>query len=81
MGANAATKLLRVVENLEKILAIELLSASQAIQFRRPLRSSEYIENILSEYRKDIPFVDNDRVMYTEIEKSVQFIRNYRFPE
>ena len=80
MGANAATKLLTVAENLEKILAIELLSASQAIEFRRPLRSSEYIENVLSGFRKDIPFVDNDRVMYTEIEKSADFIRTYRFP-
>ncbi len=81
MGANAATKLLIVVENLEKILAIELLSASQAIEFRRPLRSSDYIENILSEIRKDIPFISNDRVLYTEIEKSVQFIRNNHFPD
>ncbi|MGM0666309.1 MAG: HAL/PAL/TAL family ammonia-lyase, partial [Bacteroidota bacterium] len=80
MGANAATKLLTVAENLEKILAIELLSAGQAIEFRRPLRSSGYIENVLSAYRKDIPFVDNDRVMYTEIEKSAEFIRNHNFP-
>lgn len=81
MGANAATKLLTVAENLEKILAIELLSAGQAIEFRRPLRSSDYIENVLSELRKEIPFVDNDRVMYTEIEKSAEFIRNYNFPD
>ncbi|MDT8400198.1 MAG: histidine ammonia-lyase [Bacteroidales bacterium] len=80
MGANAATKLLTVAENLEKILAIELLSAGQAIEFRRPLRSSDYIENVLAELRKEIPFVDNDRVMYTEIAKSTEFIRNYRFP-
>jgi len=79
MGANAATKLLTVAENLEKILAIEMLSASQAIEFRRPLRSSEYIENVLSGFRENIPFVDNDRVMYTEIEKSAEFIRNYNF--
>lgn len=79
MGANAATKLLTVTENLEKILAIELLSASQAIEFRRPLRSSGYIEDVLSGFRKDIPFVDNDRVMYTEIEKAAEFIRKYNF--
>lgn len=79
MGANAATKLLTVTENLEKILAIELLSASQAIEFRRPLRSSQYIENVLSGFRKEIPFVDNDRVMYTEIEKAAEFIRQYNF--
>lgn len=79
MGANAATKLLSVVENLEKILAIELLCAGQALEFRRPLRSSEYIENIITEFRKEIPFVDNDRVLYTEIEKSVDFILGYNF--
>ena len=79
MGANAATKLLTVVENLEKILAIELLSACQALEFRRPLRSSDYIEKIMTELRKKIPFVENDRVLYTEIEKSVEFIRNNDF--
>jgi len=70
---------LTVVENLEKILAIELLSASQALEFRRPLRSSDFIEKIMTELRKEIPFVENDRVLYTEIEKSVKFIRNYDF--
>jgi histidine ammonia-lyase len=79
MGANAATKLLTVVENLEKILAIELLCASQALEFRRPLRSSDYIEKIMAELRKEIPFVENDRVLYTEIDKSVGFILNYDF--
>lgn len=79
MGANAATKLLAVTENLEKILSIELLSASQALEFRRPLRSSDYIENIMTEFRKNIPFVENDRVLYTEIEKSIDFIRSYDF--
>lgn len=80
MGANAATKLLAVVENLEKIIAIELLGASQALEFRRPLRSSDYIETIISDLRKEISFVDNDRVLYTEIEKAILFIRDYRFP-
>ena len=80
MGANAATKLLNVTDNLEKILAIELLSASQAMEFRRPLRSSDYIENIISGLRKEIPFIENDRVLYTEIEKAVGFIRSYDFP-
>ncbi len=79
MGANAATKLIRVAENLEKILAIELLCASQALEFRRPLRSSEYIEDIIAGFRKEIPFVENDRVLYTEIAKSVDFINKYPF--
>ncbi|MFO7851519.1 MAG: histidine ammonia-lyase [Bacteroidota bacterium] len=79
MGANAATKLLKVVENLEKVLAIEMLSAAQALEFRRPLRSSEYIESIMTEMRKAIPFVENDCVLYTEIEKALNFILNYDF--
>ncbi|MEA1885929.1 MAG: histidine ammonia-lyase [Bacteroidota bacterium] len=79
MGANAATKLLKVAENLEKILAIEMLSAGQALEFRRPLRSSEYIEKIMTELRKEIPFVENDCVLYTEIEKSLNFILTYDF--
>ncbi|MDZ7737727.1 MAG: histidine ammonia-lyase [Bacteroidales bacterium] len=79
MGANAATKLLTVTENLEKVLAIELLSASQALEFRRPLRSSDYIESIISALREEISFIENDRVLYTEIAKSINFIRSFDF--
>ncbi len=46
MGSNAATKLYRVVLNTERVLAIELLNAAQALEFRRPLRSSKPIEDI-----------------------------------
>jgi histidine ammonia-lyase len=78
MGANGATRLLRVAENLEKIIAIELFTAVQAIEFRRPLRSSEFIEEIITSFRKVIPFITDDKVMYTEIAKSVDFIRHYK---
>lgn len=77
MGANGATRLLRVAENLEKILAIELFTAIQAIEFRRPFRSSGYIEDIITSYRKTIPFIKDDKVMYSEIAKSIDFIRNF----
>jgi histidine ammonia-lyase len=79
MGANGATRLLRVAENLEKILAIELFTAIQAIEFRRPLRSSDYIENVIASYRKTISFITNDKVMYDDIAKSVEFVRNFEF--
>lgn len=79
MGANGATRLLRVTENLEKILAIELFTAIQALEFRRPLRSSEYIENTVRSFRKSIPFIADDKVMYDEIAKSVEFVRNFEF--
>ena len=75
MGANAATKLVRVVENTERVLAIELLNAAQALEFRRPLRSSWAIEKIYAGYRKVVPFVDDDVYMHPLIEKSVEFIR------
>lgn len=77
MGANGATKLLRVTENLERILAIELFTAAQAMEFRRPLKSSPVIEEILRAYRKEVPFITDDKVMYEEITKSVKFIREY----
>jgi histidine ammonia-lyase len=79
MGANGATKLLRVAENLEKILAIELFTAIQALDFRKPLRSSVYIEDLVKSFRETIPFINDDKVMYTEIEKSIHFIRTYNW--
>lgn len=76
MGANAATKLARVVLNTERVMAIELFNAAQALEFRRPLWSSEVIEKVVAKYRDVVPFVDVDRVMFTEIEKSIQFLRS-----
>ena len=75
MGANAATKLVRVVENTERVLAIELFNAAQALEFRRPLKSSWSIEKIFAKYRKVVPFIDDDRYMHPLIEKSIEFIR------
>ena len=75
MGANAATKCYRVVENLEKILAIELMNGAQALEFRRPLKSSPIIEELVAEYRKRVPFIAEDVVMYTHIHDSIKFIR------
>ncbi len=75
MGSNAATKLYRVVCNTERVLAIELFNAAQALEFRRPKRSSEFIEKIWEDYRKRVPFVDDDCVMYPHIAASIEFIR------
>lgn len=77
MGANAATKCLRVMENLERILAIELMNASQAIEFRRPLKSSNFIEMFLKSYREEVPFVEEDRILHYDIEKSVVFLNSF----
>jgi len=77
MGANSATKCLRILENLERILAIELLNASQALEFRRPLRSSSFIEDFVRSYREKISFVKKDRILHYDIEKSVAFLRDF----
>ena len=75
MGSNAATKLARVVLNVERVLAIELMNAAQALEFRRPARTSVQLEQLVAEYRKVVPFIDNDEVMYPHIESSILFLR------
>lgn len=75
MGSNAATKLRRVVLNTERVLAIELFNAAQALEFRRPARTSPELERMVAAFRTRVPFIDNDTVMYPHIEASVQFLR------
>jgi histidine ammonia-lyase len=81
MGANAATKALRIMDNLERILAIELMNASQAIEFRRPLQSSDFIEMFLKSYRTEVPFVKEDRILHYDIQKSVAFLNSFMIDE
>lgn len=76
MGANAVTKCYRVVNNLEKILAIELFNAAQALEFRRPLKSSAVIEEMILAYRKKVNFIEEDEVMYSKIKDSICFIQS-----
>ncbi|MFY8172281.1 MAG: histidine ammonia-lyase [Sphingobacteriaceae bacterium] len=75
MGANAATKLHRVILNLQRILAIELLNAVQAIEFRRPLKSSTVVEKIISDYRKVVSRNTVDRVLAIDIQQSLSFLQ------
>ncbi len=77
MGANAATKCLKIMENLERILAIELMNASQAIEFRRPLQSSEFIEMFLKSFRAEVPLVNTDRILHYDIQNSVAFLNSF----
>ncbi len=77
MGANAATKCLKVLMNLEQVLAIELLTACQALDFVRPLKSSDYIENLFSAYRKIVSFNETDRVLHEDMVRSVQFMKTF----
>ncbi len=74
MGANAATKTLEVIGNVEKLLAIELFTSSRALEFRKPEKSSDKIEAIISEYRKMVPFKDKDSVLYEDLHKTQAFI-------
>ncbi|MFV8337145.1 histidine ammonia-lyase [Flavobacterium sp. RSP29] len=78
MGANAATKALRVLDNLERILAIELMNASQAIEYRRPLLSSDFIEMFLSAYREEVPLIKEDRILHYDIENTVSFLNTFQ---
>lgn len=75
MGANAAIKLYKVVLNTERVLAIELFNAAQALDFRLPLKSSPAICQLHEEYRRVVPFILDDELMYPYIEKSVEFLR------
>jgi len=78
MGANAAVKCYKIVYNIEKVLAIEFLTAMQALDFRKPLKSSPLIEQIKSDYRKIVPFHDKDRVLYDDIQVTVDFMREIK---
>ncbi len=77
MGANAATKLLEVITNVESVIGIELFTAAQALEFRRPLKSSIKIEKMLKKYRKNVPFITNDIVMQPKMQLSANFIKDY----
>jgi histidine ammonia-lyase len=77
MGANAATKAYRVVNNVYSILAIELLTACQALAFRRPLKTSPILEKLVDTFRQSVPFVEEDRVLHDDIQKAEKFVRDY----
>jgi histidine ammonia-lyase len=76
MGANAATKCLTVINNTEKVISIELLNAAQALEFRRPLRSSSTIEDLHASFRKKVPFISKDVYMHELMENSLQFLQS-----
>lgn len=77
MGANAATKLHKIISNLKYIAAIELMNAAQGLDFRRPLKSSPYIEKVMAAFRKEVPFVEEDVVMEDYIAKTMNFLDGF----
>ncbi len=74
MGANAATKLYKVVENVQRVLAIELLTAMQAIDLRRPKKSSPIIESFYADFRKEVSFMGEDRLLHDDMKKAEAFL-------
>ena len=76
MGSNSATKLVRVIDNVETVLAIEIFNSAQALDFRRPGKSSALIEKMFADYRKVVPFLDVDTYMHPLIMKSIDFLRD-----
>lgn len=75
MGANAATKMYRIINNLYSILAIELLTASQAIEFRKPLRTSSYLQAFNHTFRQQVSFMQEDRLLHTDIKQAEKFLK------
>ena len=80
MGANAATKCYRIVNNLYAILAIELITAAQALTFRRPLHSSVYLEELVHTFRLSVPFIEDDRVLHEDIRQAEKFLKELELP-
>jgi histidine ammonia-lyase len=76
MGANAATKLKKVVENVQTILSIELFVAAQAFDFRRPLKSSKAVEELHDKFRRQVKFVQED----IEMHRAMKASRTFLFP-
>jgi histidine ammonia-lyase len=81
MGANAATKMYRVVNNVYAILAIELITASQALHFRKPLRSSQMLEQFADTFRTKVPFIETDRLLHDDLLNAEKFLKNYQLDE
>lgn len=81
MGANAATKCLRVINNVERVLAIELLSAAQALDFRRPLKTSPVLEELQQAFRQHVTFNEADRVLHDDMMKAVEFVQGWKIKE
>jgi histidine ammonia-lyase len=77
MGANAATKCLRLIQNVEKVLGIEMMTAAQALDFRRPLKTSPVLEDLMNQFRNVVSFNDADRILHTDMINSINFIINY----
>jgi histidine ammonia-lyase len=80
MGANAATKVYRIVNNVYAVLGIELITAAQALTFRRPLHTSPYLEELVNTFRRTVPFIEDDRVLHDDIQNAEKFLKALALP-
>jgi len=76
MAANGATRTRRIVQNVERILAIEWMTAAQAMAFRRPAQTSPALEALLGRFRERVSFLDQDRILHTDIQSTLHFLRD-----
>jgi histidine ammonia-lyase len=74
MGANAATKLRRVMQNVQRVLGIELLTATQAIDLRRPKQTSPMLEKVFAAFRSEVDMMPKDRLLHTDLMKAERFL-------
>ena len=81
MGANAATKVVKVVENVSTILAIELFNASQALSYRGANKTSPVLQKLITDFRKEVPLVKEDVVMAPFIQKAKAFLETYQLKD
>jgi len=79
MGMTAAYKSSEVIDNVYIVLAIELLTAAQALDFRKPLKSSPQIVEFIDNFREKVSFIEYDRVLHDDIESSTRFLVDYQF--
>ncbi|WP_438962337.1 histidine ammonia-lyase [Nonlabens sp.] len=79
MGSNAATKMFRIVKNVDRVLAIELLAATQAVEERLPQQTSSFLTEIIKGLRVDVPSLDTDRVLHNDIMNSLKYMESTRF--
>ena len=79
MGAGAAVKAYEVINNIYSILAIELMTVAQALDLRKPLKSSDKISELIDTFRKEVPFIEYDRILHDDIQNATGFLKNYRF--
>ncbi|RKS53222.1 histidine ammonia-lyase [Gillisia mitskevichiae] len=78
MGSNGATKLIKVIDNISTILAIELFNASQALHYREPQKTSIFLQEIIADFRKVVPILLEDQIMSTHIKAAKTFVDNFK---